>query len=89
MNRKDDLVYVPVGPDRFRAHLIAAACNDEGLAVELLTADDDGTFPWYGVTQPYRLLVHRSDLDKAQTRDRSQRSLIAFGPYVYSANKMP
>ena len=67
MNRKDDLVYVPVGTDRFRADLIAAACRNEGLTVELLTADDDGTFPWYGPTQPFRLLVHRSDLDKVRT----------------------
>ena len=51
-----DLTHVPVGGDRFRAQLIAEACRAAGLEVELLTADDSGTFR-YGEIQPHRLLV--------------------------------
>jgi len=55
--------YLDVGPDRFHAQLIAEACRADGLEVELLTADDDGTDPWWGVIQHHRLLIHSEDRD--------------------------
>lgn len=58
-----DLTYVPVGSDRFRAQLIAEACRAAGLEVELLTADDSGTFR-YGEIQPHRLLVRFGELEQ-------------------------
>jgi hypothetical protein len=60
------LTYVPVGTDRFRAQLIAEACQAAGLEVELLTADDSGTFTMYGEIQPHRLLVRSQDLERVQ-----------------------
>lgn len=55
--------YVDAGPDRFRALLLAEACRAEGVEVGLLAGDDDGSFPWWGVVQHHRLLVHSSDRD--------------------------
>lgn len=68
----DDPTYVPVGTDRFRAQVIAEACRAEGLEVELLTADDNGTFSMYGEIQQHRLLVRSGDL--AQVLALIQRS---------------
>lgn len=62
----DDLVYVPVGTDRFRAQVIAEACRAEGIQAEILTADDDGTDPYMTLMQRHRLLVHRRDLPAVQ-----------------------
>lgn len=60
-----ELTYVLVGTDRFRAQLIAEACRAAGLEVELLTADDSGTF-MYGAIQPHRLLVRLEDVDQVE-----------------------
>jgi hypothetical protein len=56
-----DLVYVPVGGDRFRAQMIAETCKAEGLRVELLTADESGVDPIMGRIQGFRLLVAAAD----------------------------
>ena len=58
----DDLTYVTLGTDRFRAQVIAEACRAAGLEVKLLLSDDSG----YGAVQPHRLLVHSDDLEKAK-----------------------
>jgi len=62
----DRLVYVPVGVDRFRAQMVAAACRAEGLRVELLTADGSGVDPIMGRIQGFRLLVRSADLARVQ-----------------------
>jgi len=62
----NDLVYVPVGTDRFRAQVIAEDCRVEGIEVELLTSDDNGTGPEMTLVQRHRLLVRRSDLPTVQ-----------------------
>jgi hypothetical protein len=59
----DDLKYVLVGPDRFRAQVISEACRAAGLVVELLTSDAEGSGPEMGWAEDHRLLVRRSDLD--------------------------
>lgn len=56
----DDLTYVPLGSDRFRAQVIAEACHSAGLNVKLLVADDSG----YGAVQAHRLLVRTDEVDK-------------------------
>jgi hypothetical protein len=60
----DQLVYVPVGGDRFRAQMIAETCKAEGLRVELLTADESGVDPVMGRLQGFRLLVASADADR-------------------------
>lgn len=57
----DDLIYVPVGGNRYRAHLIAEACRAEGIRVELLTGDDSGVDPHLGFIQGHRLLIRSVD----------------------------
>ena len=57
----ENLVYVPVGGDRFRAQMIAEACRAEGIRVELLTADESGVDPVMGRLQGFRLLVTAAD----------------------------
>ncbi len=59
----DDLSYVPLGSDRFRAQLIAQACRSAGLDVKLLAADDSG----YGAVQAHRLLVLTDQLEKVMS----------------------
>ena len=61
-----DLVYVPVGGDRFRAQMIAETCRAEGLRVELLTADESGVDPIMGRIQGFRLLVAAGDADRVR-----------------------
>jgi len=56
----DDLRFVPVGTDRFRAQVIAEACRAAGLEVKLLLSDDSG----YGAVQPHRLLVRSGELEQ-------------------------
>ena len=62
----DDLVYLPVGGDRFQAQVIAAACGVEGIRVELLTGDDGGMNPHLGVQQGHRLLVSVDDAERVR-----------------------
>jgi hypothetical protein len=62
----DELVYVPVGGDRFRAQMIAETCKAEGLRVELLTADESGVDPIMGHIQGFRLLVSAGDTDRVR-----------------------
>jgi hypothetical protein len=62
----DQLVYVPVGGDRFRAQMIAETCKAEGLRVELLTADESGVDPIMGRLQGFRLLVASGDADRVR-----------------------
>jgi hypothetical protein len=61
-----DLVYLPVGEDRFRAQVIAEACRAEGVRVELLTADASGVDPVIARLQEFRLLVAAADVDRVQ-----------------------
>lgn len=61
-----NLVYVPVGGDRFSAQMIAEACRAEGLRVELLTADESGVDPIMGRIQGFRLLVAAADADRVR-----------------------
>jgi hypothetical protein len=73
----EELTYVLVGPDRFRAQVIAEACRDAGLDVELLTSDAQGTGPHMGWAENYRLLVRTHDLDAVaaiveQSRDNAR-----------------
>jgi len=68
------LEYVDVGPDRFRAELIAEACKADGIRVELLTADDDGTFPYWGIIQHHRLLIRSDDRDRVEAVLRRMRA---------------
>jgi hypothetical protein len=60
MSGMDDLTYVTVGFDRFRAQVIAESCRAAGLEVRLLASDDSG----YGPVQPHRLLVRSDDLEE-------------------------
>jgi hypothetical protein len=62
----DELVYVPVGGDRFRAQMITETCKAEGLRVELLTADESGVDPIMGHIQGFRLLVASADTDRVR-----------------------
>lgn len=57
----DDLEYVPVGNDRYRAHLIAEACRAEGIRVELLLSDANGVDPALSLIQDHRLLIRSAD----------------------------
>jgi hypothetical protein len=57
----ENLVYVPVGGERFQAQLIAETCRAEGIRVELLTADESGVDPVMGRLQGFRLLVAAAD----------------------------
>jgi hypothetical protein len=67
--------YVDVGRSRFHAETIARACRAEGLVVELLGGDDDGTFPGVGALQPHRLLIRSADLDRVRAViDRTKES---------------
>lgn len=63
----DDLEYVPVGTDRWRAHLVAEACRAVGIPVQLLTSDASGVDPALALMQSHRLLVRRTDLDRVRT----------------------
>lgn len=63
-----------VGPDRIEAELVAAACRAEGLRVELLTADDEGTFPMWGLIQHHRLLIRAEDRERVESVVRLMRS---------------
>ena len=56
----DELKYVRVGFDRFRAELLVEACIAAGLEVKLLAADDSG----FTVDQPHRLLVRSNEFEK-------------------------
>ncbi len=58
----DDVTFVMLGTDRFKAQVIAEACRAAGLEVKLLMSDDSG----YGAIQPHRLLVHSGDLERVQ-----------------------
>lgn len=58
----DDVTYVTLGTDRFKAQVIAEASRAAGLEVKLLMSDDSG----YGAVQPHRLLVHSADLERVQ-----------------------
>ena len=60
------LEYIDVGPDRLRAHLITQACRAAGLRVELLTSDDEGTFPMWGIIQHHRLLIRSDDRNRVE-----------------------
>jgi len=62
----DELAYIPLGGDRYRAHLIAEAVRAEGFKVELLTADDSGVDPFLAMIQSHRLLVRSEDVDRIQ-----------------------
>jgi hypothetical protein len=62
----DQLVYVPVGGDRFRAQMVAETCKTEGLRVELLTADESGVDPVMGRIQGFRLLVASADVNRVR-----------------------
>lgn len=62
----ENLVYVPVGGDRFRSQMIAEACRADGLRVELLTADESGVDPIMGRIQGFRLLVAAADVDRVR-----------------------
>ena len=55
----DELTYVPIGTNRFRGQIIAEACRNEGLRVQLLLSDDSG----YGNVEPHRLLVRTDQLE--------------------------
>ena len=55
----DDLTQIPVGMNRFRAQVIAEACQAAGLKVELLSSDS-----WQGELPLYRLLVRSGDLEQ-------------------------
>lgn len=59
-------VYVPVGPDRFEAQMIVAACRNAGIRVELLTADESGVDPVMGIVQGHRLLVSPDDVPRVR-----------------------
>lgn len=61
-----ELVYVPVGEDRFVAQVVAEACRAEGIHVELLTADNLGVDPIFGRIQGHRLLVAAADVDRVK-----------------------
>ena len=56
----DELKYVRVGFDRFRAELLVEACIAAGLEVKLFAADDSG----FTVDQPHRLLVRSDEFEK-------------------------
>lgn len=62
----NDLTYLSVGSDRYRAHLIAEACRAEGIRVELLTSDAGGADPALSYLQDHRLLVYTGDLDRVR-----------------------
>lgn len=61
-----NLVYVPVGSDRFAAQVIAEACRSAGIRVELLTADQSGVFPALAMLQAHRLLVAEEDAPRVE-----------------------
>ena len=61
-----NLVYVPVGGDRFRAQMIVEACRAEGLRVELPTADESGVHPIMGRIQGFRLLAAAGEVDRVR-----------------------
>ncbi|MBI5156614.1 MAG: hypothetical protein HZA58_01225 [Acidimicrobiia bacterium] len=61
-----NLVYVPVGPDRFQAQVIAEACRNAGIRLELLTADESGVDPMMGIVQGHRLLVAAKDAKRVE-----------------------
>ena len=58
-----ELVYVPVGPDRYQAQIITDACRSEGYQVELLSADIEVIAPNLGWPESHRLLVFAEDAD--------------------------
>jgi len=55
---------VDLGFDRFRAQLLAAACENDGLHVELLIMDDNGVAPGYTDLTPHKLLVRADDVER-------------------------
>ncbi|MCJ7725240.1 MAG: hypothetical protein MUP76_02460 [Acidimicrobiia bacterium] len=61
-----DLLYVPIGGDRFEAQVIAEACRAAGMRVELLTSDASGVHPHLGMAQGHRLLVSAADADRVR-----------------------
>jgi hypothetical protein len=70
-----NLVYVPVGTDRFQAQLIAEACRNAGIRLELLTADESGVDPVMGIAQGHRLLVTAKDVNRVEAiRGRLQNA---------------
>jgi hypothetical protein len=62
----DELEYIAVGSDRYRAHLIAQAVRAEGIRVELLTGDDSGVDPFIALIQNHRLLIRSADADRVR-----------------------
>jgi hypothetical protein len=56
----DELPYIPMGTHRFRAQIIAEACRNEGLRVQLMLSDDSG----YANVEPHRLLVRSDQLEQ-------------------------
>ena len=62
----DEIVRLELGFDRFEAQIIAAACTDAGLAVELLLMDESGNTPGRMALQPHCLLVRASELEEVR-----------------------
>ena len=60
-----DLVYVPIGHDRFAAQVITEACRAAGIRAELVTGDASGVDPVLGIIQGHRLLVAAGDVERS------------------------
>ncbi len=61
-----EIVTLRLGFDRFNAHIVTEACRDEGLTVELLTMDDQGSLPGNLAVLRHRLLVRADELDEVR-----------------------
>jgi len=69
VERSDDdveIITLTLGVDAFDAGVVAEACRDEGLTVELLRMDDHGALPGNKALLPHRLLVRSDELDEVQ-----------------------
>ena len=61
-----ELIEVPVGGDRFRAHVLLEAVRAAGIEAELMTGDDSGVDPFLGMVQGHRLLIAAVDQYRVQ-----------------------
>jgi hypothetical protein len=64
--RSDHVTDLEVGYDRFVAQAIAAECDANGLAVQLLTMDNAGQSPGILALQPHRVLSRVDDAEAVQ-----------------------
>ena len=61
---ESEIVRLELAFDRFEAQVVAAACTDAGLTVELLLMDESGNVPGLNALTPHYLLARLDELEE-------------------------